>query len=148
MSERVYFDHAARIAPRAPYCHGNAGFVWVCDEGYIETDAQVVIPANSLHALHGHGVVEELNALPQSLGPIGSGRDAVIEPSGVAEALRILYAADSMTYGGRHDLLVERLNGVEYRIVIDNREYQRTLSRLQFLCSRATREGRGVRLLL
>ncbi len=139
-------DAAARIDAANLYVEGEAGFVWVCDEGWVETDTQVSIPSNSLHALHGHGVVEALNALPQSLGPAGMLRDAVVEPSGVPEALRILYAADRMTYGAVHDLLVERRDATEYRIVVDNREYQRTLSRLQFLFSRAMRVGHGVRI--
>jgi hypothetical protein len=148
--QRVYYEADAspesRAKAQALYSEGEAGFVWVCDEGYVETDTQVSIPANSLHALHGHGVVEALNDLPQSLGPAGGQRDAVIEPSGVHEALRILYAADRMTYGGTHDLLVALQASTEYRIVIDNREYQRTLSRLQFLFSRAMRIGCGVRI--
>jgi hypothetical protein len=40
--------------------------------------------------------------------------------------------------------VVERHPAVEYRIQIDNREYQRSLSRLQYLLSTASREGRIV----
>ena len=35
-----------------------------------------------------------------------------------------------------------------YRIAIDNREYQKTLSQLQFLASTAARYGHGLRLRL
>ena len=146
----VYFDHLARSID-APFAEGEAGIVWIEPSGDVETDTQVRISANSLHALHGHGVVEALNALDPTVGPVGSGGDAVISPDRVEEALRLFYEADRMTYGARHDLLVRAANGEdprEYRIVIDNREYQRTLSKLQYMTSGASRMGHGIRLRL
>jgi hypothetical protein len=53
-----------------------------------------------------------------------------------------------MTYGAQHDLPVAEWKGVDYRIVVDNREYQRTLSKLQFLATTASRQGHGIRLRL
>ena len=51
-----------------------------------------------------------------------------------------------MTYGARSDIAVGRVNGsLEYRLAIDNREYQRSLSRLQFLVTSAGRHGCAVR---
>ena len=99
--------------------------------------------------LHGLGVVARLDALAPSIGAIGSGCDALLDPPVVEEAMRVFYEADRATYGVRHDLLVRPAEPpacTEYRIVVDNREYQRTLSQLQFLTSTAARHGLGVRL--
>ncbi|MDG2049391.1 MAG: hypothetical protein P8M78_04440 [Myxococcota bacterium] len=149
-SKIIYFSHNAdkmEISP--PFRSGDAGAVWSSEEGGFETDTQVEISPNSLHALHGHGVVLGLQKLTAAIGEVGSGQDAVFAPSGVEKALRLFYEADRKTYGARHDLLVRgsRNEGEpEYRIVIDNREYQRTLSRLQYLCSTAARMGQGIRI--
>ncbi len=146
----VYYDHAAppeRIAP--PFAYGEAGAVWVDEAGQVETDTRVSIPPNSYHALHGHGVVDQLASLAAVMGRVGDGQDAVLGPAAVEQALCIFYEADRMTYGARHDLLVRAASvrdDVEFRIVIDNREYQRTLSRLQFMTSTAARMGQGIRL--
>ncbi|MCH2186491.1 hypothetical protein MK280_11540, partial [Myxococcota bacterium] len=132
-----------------PFRGGEAGFVWSSDEEGFETDTQLEIPPNSLHALHGHGVVLQLAELDAAMGQIGNGQDAVLGPASVEKALRIFYEADRKTYGAQHDLLVRASRDgtePEYRIMIDNREYQRTLSRLQYLCSTAARMGQGVRI--
>lgn len=146
----VYFEHdAPPHAAAAVFTCGEAGVVWIDDAGLIETDTRVRIPPNSLHALHGHGVVAQLGTLAVATGRVGDGRDAVLGPEAVEKALRIFYEADRMTYGARHDLLVRSAASpdfVEYRIVVDNREYQRTLSRLQFMTSSAARMGQGIRL--
>ncbi len=144
----VYFDHAMPAqAVEPPFASGEAGVVWIESTGDVVTAPRVPIPPNSLHALHGHGVVRQLNALDPLIGPVGGGSEAVIAPAKAEQALRIFYEADRMTYGARHDLLV-RAPGehdlVEYRIVIDNREYQRTLSRLQYMTSTAARMGQGI----
>jgi hypothetical protein len=146
----VYFDHASRDAPpEPPFLTGEAGMVWVESTGEVETDTRVRISPNSLHALHGLGVIDALGALGTLIGPLGTGRDAVLAPNVVEPALRIFYEADRATYGVRHDLLVRAASAPdesEFRIVIDNREYQRTLSQLQFMTSTAARHGYGIRL--
>ena len=146
----VYYDpHAADGEVAPPFASGEAGCVWVGADGVVQTDVRVLISPNSLHALHGHGVVARLAELGPELGPIGGGRDALLGPVRVERALAIFYDADRKTYGARHDLLVRAASGpddVEYRIVVDNREYQRTLSQLQFMTSTAARMGQGIRL--
>lgn len=150
MSSRVvYFDHKDQSSdPEWPFKVGEAGFVWIDEEGDIDTDVQVRIPPNAVHALHGHGVVDQLNKIDLSWGPVGNGRDAVVGPGNVEEVARLFYEADRMTYGAVHDLRVDVIDEVEYRIVINNREYQRTLSRLQFMSVTAGRLGHGLRLKL
>lgn len=150
MSSRVvYFDHNEESShPESPFKVGEAGFVWVDEEGDMTSDVQVRIPPNTVHALHGHGVVEQLNGIDLSVGPVGRGRDAVVSPGGVEAVARLFYEADRMTYGAIHDLRVDVIGEIEYRIVIDNREYQRTLSRLQFMSVTAGRLGHGLRLKL
>ena len=146
----VYFDPQSaerELAP--PFARGEAGWVWLGDDGVVHTDTRVRISPNSLHALHGHGVVARLAELGPELGPLGGGRDALLGPARVEQALAIFYDADRKTYGARHDLLVRApsaADDVEYRLVVDNREYQRTLSQLQFMTGSAARHGRGIRL--
>ena len=145
-SRVIYFDHETQTShPPPPFASGEAGFVWVNDEGEFASDTQVQVPPNTVHALMGHGVLNELNRLELVLGPVSRGCDAVVAPASVEQAARIFYEADRMTYGAVHDLLVERIQEIEYRIVVNNREYQRTLSRLQFLSGTAARLGRGLR---
>ena len=148
-SETYYFDHATgKRNPSPPYRCGEAGFIWINAENFVETDSRFEVSSNSLHALRGHGVVNRLNDLEQMAGPIREGRDAALAPSAAEEASRIFYDADRMTYGGLHDLFVAVHEGIDYRIVVDNREYQRTLSKLQFLSTTAARHGHGLRLRL
>ena len=108
----------------------------------------VQIPPNALHALEEHGVVAELNALEFQTESIAAGRDAVLRPFALDDAAHILYEADRKTYGRTWEFVVGRYDGCEYRIVIDNRGYQRTLSQLQFLVTSASRQGHGVRIRL
>lgn len=144
-----YFDHQESARnPSPPFYRGEAGFVWFSEANEALTDRRVAISANSLHALHGHGVVDLLNQLDLVSGPIGDGRDAVLTPGSVDEASGVFYDADKMTYGAVHDLVVARRSEIEYRLVVDNREYQRTLSKLQFLSTTAARQGHGLRLRL
>jgi hypothetical protein len=147
MSSRVvYFDHSADVENLSePFRIGEAGFVWVNEDGDMTSDTRVLIPPNTVHALHAHGVIEQINALDLALGPLDEGREAVVSPGTVEDVTRIFYEADRMTYGQVHDLCVAAIDGTEYRIVIDNREYQRTLSRLQFLSGTAARLGHGLR---
>lgn len=132
---------------------GEAGSVALGADGDFTSDARVHIPPNSLHALHEHGVVAALGRLDFAIGPLVPGRDAVLRPTALSDASRILYEADRRTYGRVWEFTVARrasegAEPTEYRIVIDNREYQRTLSRLQYLAVTSSREGRALRLRL
>ena len=91
----------------------------------------------------GHGVVDALNALPIE-GRVGDGEDALIPPAVLEDACSLFYEADRKTYGAIYEFVVAtRLESelVEYRVRVDNREYQAALSRLTFLTSTASREG-------
>lgn len=150
MSKRVRYYDPGR-PPTPPFRAGEAGLVWLSEEEVFETDTRVVISPNTLHSLFEHGVVARLAALPAQMGPLGPGREAVLSPAALPEALHILYEADRQTYGARHDLLVAAAWGTpptDYRIAVDNREYQRSLSQLQFVASQAARMGHGLRLRL
>jgi hypothetical protein len=147
----VYYDHAATDSHQPGFRSGLADRVRVTDSGDLESAQPVPIPPNSLHALEGHGVLAALGRLPLAVGPVASGREAVLRPKGLDAASRILYEADRDTYGVVHEFVVhesEVPERVQYRIVVDNREYQRTLARLQYLVTLASREGFGVRLRL
>lgn len=149
----VYFDpHAPAGDPRV-FRSGEAGSVALTDAGDFTSDVRVRISPNSLHALHEHGVVAALGRLDFAVGPLAPGRDAVLRPTALSDASRILYEADRRTYGRTWEFVVARsaprdAEATEYRIVIDNREYQRTLSRLQYLAVTSSREGRALRLRL
>ncbi len=144
-----YYDPSAALRP--PFRRGEAGVVWLSDEGFFETDTRVELGPNSYHSLFAHGVVEALARLPLDVGPLREGGEAVLSPTAMPAVLRVFYEADRQTYGARHDLLVARGWGsppVDYRLAVDNREYQRTLSKLQFLASQAAHMGHGLRLKL
>jgi len=146
----VYYDHDAPD-PQPGFRSGEAGFVIPARDGTFETDVQVRLPANALHALEQHGVVDQLRRLPFAIGPIEPGRDAVVRPSALDACAEIFWAADRKTYGRTWEFVIGTDAGrepTEHRIVIDNRGYQRSLSQLQFLVSRASREGSSVRLRL
>ena len=145
----LYYDPANE--PRPPFRQGEAGVVWVSESDVFEYDTRVHISPNSYHALFAHGVIDALARLPLQMGPLEEGAEAVLAPSALSDALRIFYDADRYTYGARHDLLVAAAWGTpiaDYRIAVDNRELQRTLSQLQYLTSQASRMGHGVRLRL
>jgi len=150
----VYYDHAAPGRAQPPFRAGEASSVELDPSGDAVTRARVAVPPNSLHALYGHGVVAALARLPLAVGPLAPGREAVLRPGALSEASRILYEADRRTYGATFEFPVEVEEAedaeadVAYRIAIDNREYQRTLSRLQYLVVLSGREGRAVRLRL
>ncbi len=144
-----YFDHDQPASnPSPPYSSGEAGFVWLDHDDFVEADWRFEVSSNSLHALRGHGVVDLLNQLDLIIGPVGAGHEAAISPRSSEQAMQIFYEADRMTYGAVHDFQIACVDGVEYRLLVNNREYQRTLSRLQFLSSTASREGCGLRLRL
>ncbi len=147
----VYYDHAAADLPQPGFRQGQADRVVVGEDGVAEPQSAIQITPNSLCALLGHGVTDRLDRLPLVYGRIRAGGEAVLRPSALSDASRILYEADRMTYGATHDFLAHQSGGADpiaYRIVIDNREYQRTLARLQYLVTLSSREGHGVRLKL
>jgi hypothetical protein len=150
----IYYDHASPDTTQPGFRSGEAGLVRPDPDGGFQSEADVPIGPNSLHALVHHGVAEALRRLPYALGPMKPGRDAIIQPTALDAAVGILYEADRMTYGRTWEFVVrgalqdDRSVGAELRIVIDNREYQRTLARLQFLVTTASHRGLGVRLRL
>lgn len=146
----VHFDHERADAEQPGFGRGEAGFVKLV-LGELEPERRFGIGPNAYHALHGHGVVDALNQLPLEGGPLGGGGEAWIRPGAAEDAARIFYDADRRTYGRRWEFRVHRQEVPEpreYRIVIDNRDYQRTLSRLQFLAVTASRNGWAIHLRL
>ncbi len=137
-----YVEEMQQLPSEVSLRRGAAGLAWLGPSGQLESETRVDLMPNSAHALIGHGVVDELNELPLQ-GRLGSGLQVLIPPAMLDQVLRILYAADTKTYGAVYEFVVASLTSVEYRIQIDNREYQRTLSRLQFLVSAGSREGRS-----
>jgi hypothetical protein len=147
----VYYDHASPDRAQPGFHSGGADRVVIRGDGIAEVEAGVEISPNSLHALLGHGVADRLDRLPLVYGRVAAGCEAVLRPSALSPASRILYDADRKTYGAVHEFVVGEAGApdpVQYRIVIDNREYQRTLARLQYLVTLAGREGYAVRLRL
>lgn len=146
----VYYDHSLGGEQRG-FGSGDAGHGKLGDRGELKRDTEVVIAPNAYHALLGHGVLDQLNELPLDGGPVGSGNEAWIRPSAAEDAAKIFYEADRKTYGNTwefvagHQDVPER---IEYRIRIDNRSYQSTLSQLQFLAVTASRHGWAVALRL
>lgn len=144
----VYFDHARADEAQPGFRSGAADRVVTGSDGVAEALPGVAIGPNALHALHGHGVVRELAALPLVYGRVAAGSEAVLRPVALSAASRILYEADRKTYGAEYEFVAHAEDGAEYRIAIDNRDYQRSLARLQYLVTLAGREGYGVRLRL
>jgi len=148
-SGAVYLQPEEFDAPPAPFRTGEAGHVWIGADGAPETDTQVRLSANTTHALLGHGVVNALNRLPLEMGPLGSGGDVMIPQAQLDEASAILVEADRMTYGGTYEFCAGALPAdpaVGCFVRVNNREYQRSLARLQFLVGTASRQGHAVRL--
>lgn len=128
----------------APLRRGRAGFVVAGADGNFVTQTRMQLSANTTHALIGHGVVAALNELPLQ-GRLGRGLQVLIPPSQLEPAARLFYHADTRTYGAQYEFAigVSSDGAVEYRIRIDNREYQHALSGLQFLLRSAAHEGTG-----
>ena len=144
---RIIYLHPEEVEdPPAPFRTGEAGCVWVGGDGSLESDTRVQLSANTTHALLGHGVVSALNELAVE-GALGEGGEALIPPAVLEPACALFYEADRKTYGATYEFVVARVNEpepVEYRVRIDNREYQAGLSRLTYLTSLASREGHAV----
>lgn len=141
----VYLAPEARDAPPPPFRRGEAGRAWVDAAGQLETDTRIELSANSTHALLGHGVVDALNRLgPEGL--LGHGEPALFPPVTLEPAMNVFYEADARTYGATYEFVAgtSEVPRVEYRIRIDNREYQVTLARLAYLANMASREGHAM----
>ena len=147
----IYYDHARDPDEQPGFPRGDAGPVIVESDGSWISETEVQISPNSHCALVHHGVGDELAALPDARGRAGSSRNLLLTPGSAEAAANIFYQADHKTYGATYDFLAlaqEIPEAIHYRIAIDNREYQRTLSQLQFLSMTAARHGRGLRIRL
>ena len=147
----VYYDHRCDASLQPAFPRGEAGPVILSPDGEWTAETQVWIGPNSHCALVHHGVVTRIAALPGpgGRGALGDGRDLLLPPSASEALARVFYEADRKTYGARYDFLAATGEGpVHYRIAIDNREYQKTLSQLQYLSTTAARYGHGLRLRL
>jgi len=140
----IYLEPELFDQPPPPYRTGVGGRVWLSERGELETDERVRLSANTVHALEGHGVLAELNRLPLEMGKLGAGREVLVPQFALDDAADILTEADRKTYGARYEFVVERMGGAEYRIRIENREYQRALARLRDLIVAAGRQGYAV----
>jgi hypothetical protein len=140
----IYLEPEQFDAPPSPFRTGAGGRVWLSERGELETDERVRLSANTVHALEGHGVLDALNRLPLELGRLGAGRDVLVPQAALDDAADILTEADRKTYGASYEFVIARERGTEYRICIENREYQRALARLRDLIVAAGRQGYAV----
>jgi|GEM_PF-1421394 len=132
--------------PPPPFRTGEAGWLRFTEDGEAQVEARLHLSANSTHALLGHGVVGQLRELAPELGALGSGQDVLFPPASLDRASEILYEADRRTYGAIWEFVVEEHlepERVRYVVRVDNREYQRSLARLQDLLRAASRGGLG-----
>ena len=142
----VYLASGSRGPADALLRTGEAGCVSLTTDGALELDTRVRLSSNSTHALLGHGVIEQLNALPLE-GTLGGGCEVLFPPAHLEAARALFFEADRKTYGALYEFVVgthDDPEPIEYRVRIDNREYQSTLSHLTFLMSVASREGLAV----
>ena len=147
----VYYDPDLHADEQLAFPRGEAGPVVVLPGGDWTAPSEVLISPNSHCALLHHGVADELNALPTSEGRAGNGRDLLVPPSAAEPVAHIFYEADRKTYGASYDFLAfaqDVPEPIHYRVAIDNREYQQTLSQLQFMSTTAARHGHGLRIRL
>ncbi len=147
----IYYDHARDPAEQPVFPCGEAGPVIVESNGHWTAQTEVWIGPNSHCALVHHGVADQLTALPDAQGRAGSGHDLLLTPSSAEAVAHIFYEADRKTYGATFDFLAvaqEVPDAIHYRIAIDNRDYQQTLSQLQFMSTTAARHGCGLRIRL
>jgi hypothetical protein len=140
----VYLEPEQFDAPPPPFRTGAGGRVWLSERGELETDERVRLSANTVHALEGHGVLSELNRLPLEMGKLGVGREVLLPQAALDDAAEILTEADRKTYGAIWEFVIARDARVEYRVRIENREYQRALARLRDLVVAAGRQGFAV----
>ncbi len=140
----IYLEREQFESPPPPFRTGAGGRVWMSEKGELETDERVRLSANTVHALLGHGVVDALNRLPLEMGKLGEGREVLFPQATLDEAADILTEADRKTYGATWEFVVARDAEAEYRVRIENREYQRALARLRDLIVAAGRHGQAV----
>lgn len=142
-----YLTEDLTPVPGAPLRCGSAGFVRLASDGKFVSEPRLRLSANSTHALLGHGVVALLNQLPLQ-GLLGSGQQVLLPPAQLEPARLLFYRADERTYGRSYEFALgsgaDGNDSVEYRIRIDNREYQHTLSGLQYLLRTASHDGLAV----
>lgn len=150
-AKTIYYDHTRPAHEQPEFPTGEAGPVVVRARGEVVGETTVWISPNARCALVYHGAAAALASLPGWQGVVGNGTVAVVGPGGAEAVAEIFYEADRKTYGGQWDALARERVGparIHYRIAIDNREYQRTLSQLQFMAMTAARSGHGLRLRL
>ena len=139
-----YLTEEGRLPEGVVLRRGEAGFVRTDPEDptRLETPKRLTLSVNTTHALLGHGVIDELDRLPIQ-GRVASGLQVLIPPAQLEPVRDVLYRADAKTYGAEYEFVVGSGvdEAVEYRIRIDNREYQHALSGLQFLLRTAANEG-------
>lgn len=140
----IYLSPEQYDEPPPPFRTGVGGRVWMSERGELETDERVRLSANTVHALEGHGVLNALNRLPLEMGRLGEGREVLVPQAALDEFADILTEADRKTYGALYEFVVAREPGAEWRIRIENREYQRALARLRDLVVQAGRQGFAV----
>jgi hypothetical protein len=143
----VYVDATGECTEGASLLRsGEAGFLWIGEDGAFQTDTRVELSFNTTHALLGHGVVDALNELALE-GRVGEGVEAIL-PAAILDSARAVFIdADRTTYGATHEFVLASRSDpdpTEYRIRIHNREYQAALTRLTDLTSSASREGKAV----
>lgn len=140
----IYLQPEQFDAPPAPFRTGAGGRVWLSERGELETDERLRLSANTVHALEGHGVIAALNRLPLEMGALGEGREVLVPQAALDEAADILTEADRKTYGATWEFVIARDALAEYRVRIENREYQRALARMRDLIVAAGRQGFAV----
>ena len=147
----IYYDHQQDADTQPAFPRGEAGPVILTLTADWTAPTEVWIGPNSHCALIHHGVADELNSLPDAAGVAGGGRDLLLPPSAAEAVAHIFYEADRKTYGAHFDFLAlaqDVPRPIHYRIAIANREYQQTLSQLQFMSTTAARHGHGLRIRL
>jgi hypothetical protein len=146
-----YLTKERPVIPGVALRCGEVGCLYLgADENWV-SETRLQLSANSTHALIGHGVIDALNELPIE-GQLGGGLQVLIPPSQLEAARRLFYLADARTYGGSHEFVLGTASDpeedgearVEFRIRIDIREYQITLSGLQYQFRIASREGAAI----
>ena len=144
----IYYDPSKPADAQAPFRTGIAGRVELHADGMIRLEPVVELSPNSLHALWGHREVEALRRCAPDEMHLEPRVETLVPPTAIDACVHVLYQADRNTYGNAFEFVVAESNGDEFRLRVDNREYQRSLSRLQFLFTSSARSGLGIYLRL